>query len=153
MLVHMVAWVNVYLLFPGPLPLIDPLHKCADIWITILLPSMSHMQYLLSGIWSTRLRIWRVLLFKFRCNSCKESETLETEYEEFHSDNLALTTKIHAVSGIVSSRTLLGAVSSWPQQAWPLLSKQLHKTFTVWTKKITDEQWYSHNLKRSDEKG
>lgn len=45
-------------------------------------------------------------------------KTLETEYdEEFHSDNLALTTKIHAVSVIVSSRILLGAVSSWPQQA------------------------------------
>ena len=25
-------------------------------------------------------------------------EAFETEYEEFHSDNLALTTKIHAVS-------------------------------------------------------
>lgn len=42
-------------------------------------------------------------------------ETLETQYEEFHSDNLALARKNSAESVIVSSVTLLGGVSSWPQ--------------------------------------
>lgn len=43
-------------------------------------------------------------------------ETFETQFEEFHSVNLALATKINAVFVIVFSCTVLGALSSWPWQ-------------------------------------
>ena len=77
--------------------------------------------------------MYKVLLFKFMHYLCKGSMRQETQYEEFHSDNLGLATKIHVVSNRFFSHTLKG-VSGWPQQASP---QNIHYTEPMSNETVT----------------